>query len=52
MAKRQSTLDKIRKKMDKLSKIHEKEEASFEEINELLEEEEDNEWDDKFEGTD
>ena len=37
--------------MDKLSKIHEKEEAIFEEINELLEEE-DNEWDDKFEGTD
>ena len=46
-----TVLDKIRKKMDKLSKIHEKEEAIFVEINELLEEE-DNEWDDKFEGTD
>ena len=37
MAKKQTTLEKLKKKMEKLEAIHEKEDAIFEEINELLE---------------
>jgi len=39
MAKKQTTIEKLRKKMEKLAIIHEKEDAIFEEINELLEDE-------------
>ena len=44
--KKQSPLDKIQKELDKLSKLHEKEEAIFDNINEIIEEEQDNdlEW--------
>ena len=36
MAKKQTPLEKIKKKMKKLSKIHEKDESIFEEINDIL----------------
>ncbi len=42
MAKKQTTLEKLRKKMEKLEAIHEKEDAIFMEINELLEDEDEN----------
>ena len=50
-----TVLDKIRKKMDKLSKIHEKEEAIVDKITEIIDDEEGNDaWDDKgsYGGTD
>jgi len=48
MAKKQTPLEKIKKKMEKLSVIHEKEESIFEEINDILDEEEEDDldWDD------
>ena len=44
--KKQSPLDKIQKELDKLAKLHEKEEAIFDNINDIIEEEQDNdpEW--------
>lgn len=45
MAKKQTPLEKIKKKMEKLSAIHEKEESIFEEINNILDEEEDDNFD-------
>ena len=45
MAKKQTPLEKIKKKMEKLSAIHEKEEAIFEEINDILDEEEEDDFD-------
>ena len=44
--KKKSPLDKIQKELDKLAKLHEKEEAIFDNINEIIEEEQDNdlEW--------
>ena len=44
--KKQSPLDKIQKELDKLAKLHEKEEAIFDNINEIIEDEQDNdlEW--------
>ena len=44
MAKKQTPLEKIKKKMDKLSAIHEKEEAIFEEINDILDEAEEDDF--------
>ena len=41
MAKKQTTLEKLRKKMEKLEDLREKEDAIFEEINELIEDEDD-----------
>ena len=48
MAKKQTTLEKLRKKMEKLAVIHKKEETIFEEINDILDEEEEDDldWDD------
>ena len=46
MAKKQTPLEKIKKKMVKLSAIHEKEEAIFEEIYDILDEDDDLDWDD------
>jgi|TARA_R100000501_G_C2564485_1_gene73811 hypothetical protein len=43
MAKKQTILEKIKKKMDKLESLRQKEEDILEEINELLELEEDEE---------
>jgi len=45
MAKKQTPLDKIKKKMEKLSAIHEKEESIFEEINDILDEAEEDDFD-------
>ena len=39
MAKKKTTIEKIQKKMEKLSEIHLKEESIFDEINELIDEE-------------
>ena len=51
--KKLSPLEKIRKELDKLEKLHEKETAIVEKINEIIEEEEDVDYDiDKWEGTD
>ena len=49
-----SPLDKIRKELDKLEKLHEKENAIVEKITEIIDEAEDEEdYDfDKWEGTD
>ena len=54
MAKAKPPLEKIRKQLDKLEKLHEKENAIVERITEIIDEEEDNEdYDfDKWEGTD
>ena len=44
--KKKSPLDKIQKELDKLAKLHEKEEAIFDNINEIIDDEKDNdlEW--------
>ena len=39
MAKKQSTLDKIKKELAKLASLHEKEEAIVEKIEEIIENE-------------
>ena len=39
--KKQSPLDKIQKELDKLAKLHEKEEAIFENINEIIDDAQD-----------
>ena len=51
---KKSPLDKIRKELDKLEKLHEKENAIVEKIAEIIDEAEDEEdYDfDKWEGTD
>ena len=41
MAKKQSTLDKIKKELAKLEALHEKEEEIIENINDIIEEAED-----------
>ena len=40
--KKQSPLGKIQKELDKLAKLHEKEEAIFDNINEIIDDEQDN----------
>jgi uncharacterized protein (UPF0335 family) len=53
MAKKKTPLERIRKELDKLEKLHEKENDIVENINEIIEEEEDGDYDfDKWEGTD
>ena len=50
--KKQSPLEKIRKELDKLEKLHEKEEEIVLKINDIIDEEEDVDYDfDKWEGT-
>ena len=39
--KKQSPLDKIQKELDKLTNLHEKEEAVFEKISEIIDDEQD-----------
>ena len=41
MAKKKTPLEKIRKELDKLEKLHVKEEAIIENINEIIEDQED-----------
>ena len=45
-------LKKIRKELDKLEALHEKENDIVENITDIIDEEETTDWDDKFEGTD
>ena len=55
MAKKKSPLEKIRKELDKLEKLHEKENDIVEKITEIIDEEGDENEDydfDKWEGTD
>ena len=47
MAKAKTPLEKIRKQLDKLEKLHEKENAIVERITEIIDEEEDNEGEGK-----
>ena len=50
--KRLTPLEKIRKELDKLESLHEKENDIVEKINDIIEEEEDADYDfDKWEGT-
>ena len=50
--KKQSPLDKIQIQLDKLEKLHEKEEAIIENITDIIDEE-DNDWNDvSYGGTD
>ena len=52
MAKKKTPLEKISKELDKLEKLHEKENAIIEKIEEIIEEE-NNDWDDvSYGGTD
>jgi len=54
MAKKKSPLEKIRKELDKLEKLHEKENDIVEKITEIIDEEGDENEDydfDKWEGT-
>ena len=44
--KRLTPLEKIRKELGKLEALHEKEEAIVEKIEEIIDDEEDNDWDD------
>jgi len=51
--KKLTPLEKIRKELDKLEALHEKENDIVEKITDIIdEEEEEDDWDDKFEGTD
>ena len=55
MAKKKTLGEKIQQQLDKLAKLHEKEEAIFEKITDIIDEEEDNDaWDDEgsYGGTD
>ena len=54
MAKKKTPLEKIGKELEKLEKLHDKENAIVEKINDIIEEgEEDDDIDfDKWEGTD
>ena len=51
MAKKKSPLQNIKKQLGKLEKLHEKEEAIVEKINEIIEEEKDD-YNFEHEGTD
>ena len=44
--KRLTPLQQIRKELDKLEALHEKEEAIVEKIEEIIDDEEDNDWED------
>jgi translation initiation factor 2 beta subunit (eIF-2beta)/eIF-5 len=51
--KKLTPLERIRKELDKLEALHEKENDIVEKINDIIDEgEEDDDWDNKFEGTD
>ena len=51
--KKLTPLERIRKELDKLEALHEKENDIVEKITDIIdEEEEEDDWDDKFEGTD
>ena len=51
--KKLTPLEKIRKELDKLEALHDKENDIVEKITDIIdEEEEEDDWDDKFEGTD
>ena len=51
--KKLTPLEKIRKELDKLEALHDKENDIVERITDIIdEEEEEDDWDDKFEGTD
>ena len=51
--KKKSPLDKIKKELDKLEKLHAKEEAIIENITDIIDEEEDSSnWRGEWEGTD
>jgi|TARA_R110000824_G_scaffold68003_1_gene176217 hypothetical protein len=52
--KKLTPLERIRKELDKLEALHEKENDIVEKMTDIIDEEEedDDNWDDKFEGTD
>jgi len=50
--KKLTPLEKIRKEIDKLESLHEKENNIVEKITDIIDEEDDDDWDDKWEGTD
>ena len=51
--KKLTPLERIRKELDKLEALHEKENDIVEKITDIIDEgEEDDDWDNKFEGTD
>ena len=51
--KKLTPLEKIRKELDKLEKLHDKENAIVEKITDIIDDEEDEDYDfDKWEGTD
>ena len=52
--KKLTPLERIRKELDKLEALHEKENGIVEKITDIIDEEEEDDvdWDDKFEGTD
>jgi len=52
--KKLTPLEKIRKELEKLEALHDKENDIVERITDIIdeEEEEDDDWDDKWEGTD
>ena len=51
--KKLTPLERIRKELEKLEALHDKENDIVEKITDIIdEEEEEDDWDDKFEGTD
>tara|TARA_R100001086_G_scaffold107443_1_gene54186 strand:- start:102 stop:275 length:174 start_codon:yes stop_codon:yes gene_type:complete len=50
--KKKSPLDKIKKELDKLEKLHAKEEAIIENITDIIDEEDSSDWRGEWEGTD
>ena len=50
--KKLTPLERIRKELDKLEALHEKENDIVEKITDIIDEEDDDDWDEKWEGTD